>query len=426
LTKAIIIAAPSSGSGKTLVTLGIARALKNRGLRVATAKVGPDYIDPGFHAAATGEPCTNLDLWAMGEALTRNLLADAAFRHDIILIEGVMGLFDGPRGAKGSTADLAAVFGIPVLLVVDATHQAQSVGALVQGFRNFRKNVHVGGLILNRVKSDAHETMLRDTLKRSRLPLIGALRQAASIQLPSRHLGLVQAQENQQLETVIEDIATRVSRETNLDELLQIATQIPSEPLRQFLTPIGQNIAIARDEAFSFIYPHLLKCWRNAGASISFFSPLHDEAPAFGSSAVFLPGGYPELHAGKIAGNAHFMAALKGFTGTIYGECGGYMVLGEALTDADGATHRMAGLLPVETSFAQKRLHLGYRRLVPKSAPWFKPLRGHEFHYSTIVREGEGKPLFEAQDAAGNTLRPMGLHVGNVFGSYAHVIAEEP
>jgi cobyrinic acid a,c-diamide synthase len=425
VTKAIIIAAPGSGSGKTLVTLGLARALKNRGLKVATAKVGPDYIDPGFHAAATGAPCINLDLWAMGEELTRSLLEDAAFRHDVLLIEGVMGLFDGPKGAKGSTADLAALFGIPVLLVVDAGHQAQSIAALVSGFRNFRRTVDVAGLILNRVKSDGHEALLRDTLKRSRLPLIGAIRESKTIHLPSRHLGLVQAQENQQLEALIENAAARVSRETNLDKLLEVATEISNQPLRQFLTPIGQHIAIAKDEAFSFIYPHLLKCWRNAGASLSFFSPLHDEAPASDTSAVFLPGGYPELHAARIANNTHFLTSIQKFQGTIYGECGGYMVLGETLTDADGKSHKMAGLLPVETSFAERRLHLGYRRLVPKSAPWFKTLRGHEFHYSTLVKQGDGQALFEAQDSAGNVLRPMGLRVGNVFGSYAHVISEE-
>jgi cobyrinic acid a,c-diamide synthase len=421
LAKTIIVAAPHSGSGKTLVTLGLLRALKNAGHRVASAKVGPDYIDPQFHAAATGRDCCNLDLWAMGPELCRALLPRDA---DITIIEGVMGLFDGPDGAKGSTADLAAELGIPVLLVVDCAHQAQSVVALVEGFARHRPDVKIAGLFLNRVKSDRHAELLRSSLLGTGIPLIGQLRQSESLHMPSRHLGLVQARENQGLDTFLESAATGVARETSLDRLFQIAVPLENHVAGtpRALPPLGQSIAIARDDAFSFAYPHLLDGWQKAGATLRFFSPLNDEAPPQ-ADAVFLPGGYPELHAGKLAANARFMEGLRNHPGLIYGECGGYMVLGEGLVDAEGQRHAMAGLLPLETSFAQRKLHLGYRQLTTLSGPLPARLRGHEFHYATVTKEGAGEPLFEAQTANGTQLPAMGRRRGKVMGSFAHIIS---
>ena len=425
MAKAIVVAAPSSGSGKTLVTLGLLRALRNAGHRVASAKVGPDYIDPRFHEAATGRPCFNLDPWAMPPELIRGLVADLTRDIDVLVIEGVMGLFDGPQGAAGSTADLAALLGLPVVLVVDARHQSQSVAALVHGFSTFRQDVPVAGVILNRVASARHESILRGALGNS---VLGALRQDDSLKLPSRHLGLVQAEENQDLEAFIESAALAVARETNLDRFLTIAAQVPDESvIRDSLPPLAQRIAVARDTAFAFAYPHLLEGWRRAGAEILPFSPLADEAPAPEADAVFLPGGYPELHAGRLAANAAFLNGLRAAKGLVYGECGGFMVLGDALIDAEGVRHAMAGLLPLTTSFAARKLHLGYRQLQPLSgAPWAGQLRGHEFHYSTIAAEGAAERLFEAKDAAGNALPPMGLRRGPVMGSYAHIIARAP
>ncbi len=202
-------------------------------------------------------------------------------------------------------------------------------------------------------------------------------------------------------------------------------SQVPdSAVIRESLPPLAQSIAIARDEAFSFLYPHLVDSWRAQGATLSFFAPLANEAPDPTAEAVFLPGGYPELHAGKLAANHTFLNGLRTHQGLVYGECGGYMVLGEGLIDAAGTRHAMAGLLPVTTSFATRKLHLGYRQL--SGGPWSKPLRGHEFHYSTIDHQGPAEPLFEARDAAGNPLPPMGQRVGRVMGSYAHVISEAP
>ncbi len=456
MAKGLVIAAPHSGSGKTLVTLGLLRALRNRGVKVVSAKAGPDYIDPGFHAAATGQPCINLDYWAMG----KNAVLDSARRHsaeaELLLVEGVMGLFDGPHGAKGSTADLADALGLPVLLVVDAAKQGQSIAALVQGFANFRRDIKFAGVIFNRVASDRHEQILFSALtpvipakagihldaatqhmnidSRFRgndgsivVPILGALRQIDSLSLPSRHLGLVQAQENQRLEEFIETAAARVSRETFLDKILESAAILKNHDQlsTQILQPLGQKIAIARDDAFSFAYPHILDGWRKLGVELSFFSPLANEQPPQ-ADAVFLPGGYPELYAGKLASNTCFLDGLRSHKGLIYGECGGYMVLGDGLIDAQGQRHAMAGLLPLTTNFAKRKLHLGYRQLQPLAGPWQQPLRGHEFHYSTIEANGGGDPLFHAKDAAGNDLGTIGQRVGNVMGSYAHVISAAP
>lgn len=428
MAKAIIVAAPHSGSGKTLVTLGLLRALRNRGTSVASFKTGPDYIDPQFHAAASGRDCLNLDLWAMGKDHCAWLLGAHARDAGIAIIEGVMGLFDGPEGAPGSTADLAAAMDLPVLLVIDVAHQAQSIAALVSGFQKFRADVKIAGLFLNRVKSDRHTALLEDALRPAGIPVIGRMRQVDSLSLPSRHLGLVQAFENQTLEMTLESAASGVARETKLDMLLDLSRSVTNHPLTGHfsLPPLAQTIAVARDEAFSFAYPHMLSGWRAMGAQLSFFSPMADEAPVPDAGAVFLPGGYPELHAGRLAANSRFMAALRNFPGLIYGECGGYMILGESLTDAAGAAHAMAGLLPLDSSFKDRKLHLGYRQLSPVAAPWSGKLRGHEFHYATILREGDGDRVFDAATANGTSLPRMGLRRGQVMGSFAHVISMAP
>ena len=245
----------------------------------------------------------------------------------------------------------------------------------------------------------------------------GAVRRSAALDLPSRHLGLVQAEENQGLETFIESAAAAVSCETDFNRLLTIASQLTDESGDlPAIRPLGQRIAVARDAAFAFIYPHLLKQWREAGAEILPFSPLNEEAPDASCDAVFLPGGYPELHAGRLAANHGFLAGLKASKGLVYGECGGFMVLGEELIDGEGHRHRMAGLLPVVTSFATRKLNLGYRSLTPlPGAPWSKPLRGHEFHYSTISSEGYAERLFAADSAV--------FENGGVEGSYANYLA---
>jgi cobyrinic acid a,c-diamide synthase len=424
LAEGLIIAAPSSGSGKTVVTLAILRALRRMGVNVASAKAGPDYIDPRFHEAATAKPCLNLDAWAMRPAMVKSLIAKQARDAELVIVEGVMGLFDGADNAQGSTADLAAATGLPVVLVVDAARQAQSVAALVHGFKSWRQDINLAAVILNRVGSPRHTEVLKSALQG--IPVIGALPRLDHLELPSRHLGLVQAHEIAALETFLERAADAVSEHLDLGAL-------PSEPVARFanvacLPPLAQTIAIARDEAFSFFYSHLAESWRAQGAELKFFSPLADQhAPH--AQAIFLPGGYPELHAGKIAAASNFrrsllMAADKAL---IYGECGGYMVLGDAIIDAQGKRHTMTGLLPVTTSFEKRKLHLGYRRLAHDSLlPWPTYLRGHEFHYSTATAIGEADPLFIAQDSRNANMGEMGLRKGIVMGSYAHIIDAEP
>ena len=292
--KGVIIAAPASGSGKTTVAAGLVRALVRQGLAVQPFKAGPDYIDAGFLAAAAGRPCRNLDPWAMRpETLAAALDAGA----DIAVVEGAMGLFDGAEGGGGSTADLAALTGWPVVLAVDCARQGQSVAALLEGFARHRSDIRIAGAVLNRVASDRHEALLRE--RAGAVPILAALRREPALALPSRHLGLVQAGEHPALEAWLDRAADMVPAAAFPFGPLRMAAADRQDPGGAPLPPPGQRIAVARDEAFAFAYEHMLAGWRRAGAGIAFFSPLADEAPD--GDAVFLPGGYPELHAGRIA-----------------------------------------------------------------------------------------------------------------------------
>jgi cobyrinic acid a,c-diamide synthase len=428
--RALIVAAPASGAGKTLATLSVIGALRADGRKVASAKVGPDYIDPRFHAAATDRPCVNLDCWAMRPALIRALAGRAAVNVDLLVIEGVMGLFDGAEDGTGSTADLAALLGLPVVLVVDARRQAQSAAALVKGFAEFRADCRVAGIILNRVASPRHRVLLETALAPLGIPVLGTLFENPEMAMPSRHLGLVQAEEHEDLRAFLNRAAGCAADGIDLARLAALAAPLPpaERPVTP-LAPLGQRVAMASDRAFGFAYPHLTDGWAVAGAELKPFSPLADEAPAADADAVFLPGGYPELHAGRIAANASFLDGLRNAAergALVYGECGGFMVLGEGLIDAQGTRHAMAGLLPIETSFADRKLHLGYRRLEHDGAlPWPKRLTGHEFHYSTVARQGAAEALFAASDSAGRQIGPVGLKRGRIMGSYAHVIDAE-
>ena len=425
--RGLVIAAPASGSGKTTVTLGLLAALRARGLAVASAKSGPDYIDPAFHAAATGRTCSTLDPWASSPCQLRGRAAEAADGAELLVVEGAMGLFDGaddgtPAGA-GSTADLAAALGLPVVLVLDCARMAQGAAAIVAGLARFRPEIRIAGVILNRVGSARHGKMVAGAVAEV-LPVLGRLPRQDELSTPSRHLGLVQAAERKDLEHFIARAADWVAEGVDLDALVAVAEPLarPGQPHR--LPPPAQRVAVARDLAFAFAYPHMLRDWREQGADVVLFSPLADEAPDARAGAVFLPGGYPELHAGRLAAAARFragMASARERGALIYGECGGYMVLGQGLVDAEGVRHRMLGFLALETSFDQPRRHLGYRRLDALGGPWKGRLMAHEFHYASTVR-AEGQPLFRAFDAAGRDLGTIGIAAGRVSGSFAHVI----
>ena len=416
ISRGIILSAPSSASGKTTITLGLLRALKIAGIPVRSAKSGPDYIDPRFHAAASGAECFNLDSWAMSPDSIR-MLASGALP---LIIEGAMGLFDGalPDG-KGSTADLARILGLPIVLVLDVASQAQSVAAVALGFNQLAPDIKIAGLILNKVASPRHNRMLCTALEPLGIPILGSVYRQTDLETPSRHLGLVQAQELEQLENFLDTTANMVSEAVDINQLLSLMSNInqPSS-IPKLLPPPAQSIAIAKDAAFSFSYPHLLREWHNMGAEISFFSPLENQAPKL-ADLIFLPGGYPELHAEKLANADIFKKAMKSAL-SVYGECGGYMAMGEGLVDAYGTRHEMLGLLSLETSFANRKLNLGYRNLTPKRL-WSIPLTGHEFHYATTLR-ANGDPLFQATDAEGLQLPNMGLVNGTASGSFAHII----
>lgn len=432
--KGLILAATRSGAGKTTITLGLMRTLAARGLAVQPFKCGPDYIDPQFHEAATGRPSFNLDGWAMRPGLIASLIGKAAQDADLCIAEGVMGLFDGAREAgrsgNGSSADLAALTGWPVILVLDVAAQAETAAAVALGCRAYRDDIDIAGVILNRVAGPGHESLIRPAIERIGLPVLGAVMRRASVALPDRHLGLVQAAEIAGLQAHLDALGATIAAEVSLDAVIANAKpgKLTSADVKPGIAPPGQRIALACDEAFSFIYPHLVQGWRQAAAEIVPFSPLADEPPDGGADAVWLPGGYPELHAGRLAGCGCFReglhkAAARG--AAIHGECGGYMALGAGLEDAAGVRHRMTGLLGVETSFAKRKLHLGYRRarllggcsLGPKGSLVF----GHEFHYASVLSAGDD-PLLDLADAAGAEPQEKGSRRGLVTGTFFHAI----
>jgi cobyrinic acid a,c-diamide synthase len=436
MTRGLMIAAPRSGSGKTTATLGLLRAFKRRGVDVVGLKSGPDYIDPAFHAAASGREGVNLDSWAMAPKLLAALAGQAAGQSTLALCEASMGLFDSVPaecGRTGASADVAAALSMPILLVIDVTGQAQSAAAIIKGCATYDERLKVGGVIVNRVRSERHRRLVVDAIEAMGIPVLGALPRNDKVALPERHLGLVQAGETEALEARLEAIADFVETHVDCARVLELAGDLDlASPASAppAVRPPGQRIALAHDAAFSFIYPHLVQGWRAAGAEIVFFSPLADQPPPSDCDLCWLPGGYPELHAGRLASAARFRQGLRRFAATrrVHGECGGYMALGLSLVDASGVAHPMAGLLGVETSFEKRRMTLGYRdaRIASNCAlgPKGALLRGHEFHYATIVATGGDDPFAFVRDVYGAPEAPSGSRRGRVTGSFFHVIAE--
>ncbi|MEM7521349.1 MAG: cobyrinate a,c-diamide synthase [Pseudomonadota bacterium] len=431
--RGLLVSAPASGTGKTTVMLGLLRALADEGLTVQPYKSGPDYIDPAFHRAACGRASFNLDTWAMDATLLAAISAQAN-GVDICVAEGSMGLFDGvaTRGQSGfgSSAETAQRMGWPVLLVLDVGGQAQSAAATALGFRTFLPDLPFAGVILNRVASPRHERLIRLGMERAGLPVLGVLPRRGDLTLPERHLGLIQAVEHPDLNGAIAGYAEFLRAHVDLNAIKAAAKggAIPREGVLP--PPPAQRIALAQDAAFSFTYPHLLAGWRAAGAEILPFSPLADEAPDDTADLVWLPGGYPELHAGKLAAATRFLTGLRRHAKTrpVHGECGGYMTLGEALIDKDGHRHKMLGLLGLVTSYEKRKFHLGYRRAVLRApmpgAEAGSALRGHEFHYSTILDEPDA-PLADVFDADGGPVPETGSRRGQVTGTFFHLITAE-
>ncbi len=430
----IVVGAPRSGTGKTTLTMALIAALRRRGVAVRAAKSGPDYIDPAFHAAASGAPVLNLDSWAMPPPLLARLAADAAGDASLLVIESAMGLFDGvaaPPGRSGAAADLAAGLRLPVLLLLDVSGQSQTAAAVARGFAAHDPAVRIAGVVLNRVGSERHRLGATAAIEAVGLPVLGALPRDPLLALPERHLGLVQAAEQADLPALLARLADVAERCLDLDGILAAAAPVvlPAPGSAGRLAPPGGRIALASDAAFSFIYSHLLQGWRAAGAELVPFSPLADQPPPADCDACWLPGGYPELHAGALAAAGRFRAGLAAFAETrpVHGECGGYMALGAGLVDAAGTRHAMAGLLGHSTSFAKRRMNLGYREATlladgPIGAAG-AVVRGHEFHYASIVEPGADEALADLRDTSGRTLGPSGGRRGRVSGAFFHAIA---
>ena len=405
----LVIAAPSSGAGKTTVATGLMAALRARGLQVSPHKVGPDYIDPGYHALATGRPGRNLDPVLVGADLVGPLFLHGAAGADVAIVEGVMGLYDG-RGATtaGSSAHVAQLLDAPVVLVVDASSMSRSVAALVHGFATYG-HVRLAGVVLNRVGSDRHEALLRESLD---VPVLGVLHRSDDVVTPSRHLGLVPAAERapDALRTV-ERLGELAERSLDIDALLDVARSAAPLPAGPWAPPVVTRssrpvVAVAGGAAFTFSYTETAELLRAAGAEVVLFDPLRDEALPDGTRGLVLGGGFPELHADRLSANEPLRRQVKGFRGPVSAECAGLLYLCRSL---DGLP--MAGVLDADARMTPT-LTLGYRETKARTPSWMPdlPVTGHEFHRTVV--EGFGSPAWESGE---------GFVVGDVHASYLHL-----
>ncbi len=445
----LIIAGTHSGVGKTTLSVGLMAALRQRGLGVQPFKAGPDYIDPTYHTLAAGRPCRSLDTWMVPPDRVRGLFAHAASGADVAIVEGVMGLYDGfgYEDEQGSTAQVAKLLAAPVVLVLDASKMARSAAALAFGYQQFDRELPLSGFILNRAGGESHAQGVATAIQRATgRPVLGWLPHEAGLEIPERHLGLVPTAEPGRWHAYIQAAADHVARHLDLDQLLTIAQEaqpltapnpaaiLDSDQLTMARPEGGQKagrpvIAVAQDEAFSFIYPDNLDLLRTAGAEIVFFSPQRDAALPPGTAGVILSGGFPEFYAGHLAANTAMHRALRHAHSRgipIYAECGGLMYLAESITDPEGQEHPMVGLLPGRSVMAD-RLTLGYRLAQAIGDSWLlaegETVRGHEFHYSTW----EGRPVdlpaaycLLPPNGQGEP-QPEGARLGNLWASYVHL-----
>lgn len=438
----IVIAGVHSGVGKTTITTGLISAFCRRGLTVQPFKVGPDYIDPTYHTLAAGRPCRNLDTWMIPAERLSMLFHHHAQAADISVIEGVMGMFDGQNylDDTGSTAQVAKLTQSPVVLVIDAGKMARSAAAIALGFQRFDPELQIAGFIANHVGGQTHGEGVATAIERATgLPVLGYLPHSPALEIPERHLGLIPTGEAGRWQDFIAAAAGHVSRYIDLDRLLEIARQAPRGPAQNLLADLQAKwqpdatrepiIAVARDEAFNFIYEENLDLLRAAGARIVFFSPLKDIGLPAGACGVILSGGFPELYAEKLSANESMRQALRTAHAQelpVYAECGGLMVLTQSITDLDGQEHPMFGLLPGR-SVMTKTLNMGYRLAQAASDSWLmkrgEQVRGHEFHYSTWEdRPANLIPAYSLLTGSGQAEpRPEGVCSGSLWASYIHL-----
>lgn len=426
----IVIAATKSGSGKTTIVTGLLAALKARGLKVQPYKVGPDYIDPGYHRLSSGQPSHNLDSWLMSAETMEQVFVHTACQSDMALIEGVMGLYDGGNKGISSTAEVARRLDAPVVLVIDCKSMGASAAALALGFKMYDENVKLAGVILNRLGSDNHERIIREAMERLNIPVLGAVRRSDQYKMPERHLGLLPADENQELE-FLGILGKDMASQLDVDRIIDIARQASPMALSESSRTVEKNhvrIGIARDEAFSFYYPESIRVLEAQGAEVVEFSPLADEELPAVDGLIF-GGGFPEMFAKQLAANHKLMdsireAARQGMP--MYAECGGFMYLSRFLRDFDGKEHPMCGILPVQVQMNAKLQMVGYvtAELVEDCLLGHKgdTLRGHEFHFSAESGGEENiKRAFRFTRARNGEQYYGGCCIGNVLGSYLHI-----
>jgi cobyrinic acid a,c-diamide synthase len=438
-----VIGGAGSGVGKTSLTLALTVALRRRGLRVQTFKVGPDYLDPTHLAQASGRPCYNLDGWMTGEAYVRALFARTAADADIALIEGVMGLFDGanPNNNEGSTAEIARWLDAPVLLVVNAHGMARSLAALVLGYTRLEPDLRIGGVLANQCGSARHGEWLAESLKASGLPpLLGAVARGSLPALASRHLGLVTADAQSLPQTTLDELGAAFERQAPLEPIIRLAQSAPhlaaGGEAEMFAGKSASvkprvRIGLAYDRAFHFYYPDCLELFEARGAEWVRFSPLADQALPDRLDGLYLGGGYPEEYATELSANTPVLEAIRCFAASgrpVYAECGGLMLLARGIETRDGQRHAMAGILPAWTRMLARRKALGYVEAEPAGPGFFGPagtrLRGHEFHYSemTEVEAGAGDwaAAWRVRRRRAEGSETEGFRRGNVLASYVH------
>ena len=426
----VVLAATQSGSGKTTLTCGILAALKKRSVRVQAYKVGPDYIDPGYHAQASGRPAHNLDTWLMDEGTMVRTFNATAADADLAVVEGVMGLYDGGRGGVSSTAQISKLLKAPVILVIDCKSMGESAAALAKGFRDYDTSVDFRGVILNRLGSQSHRDMIAEAMERCGIKVFGALTRDERVAMPERHLGLLPTDEN---EGHSFDVLTGLIEESvDLDAILRCAESAPEMPLpvteRRSATPRAK-IAVARDQAFSFYYPESLAELESAGAELVFFSPMHDEELPDADGVVF-GGGFPEMFARQLSENVSMRKSVADACASgvpVYAECGGYMYLTRCLTDFDGNEFPMVGALPATCAMTKRLQTVGYVTATARADTVLcakgTQVRGHEFHFSTAQADdgAEDSAAWVFKKARTGAEYPAGYTNGNVVASYLHM-----
>lgn len=427
----IVIAATQSGSGKTTIVTGLLAALRQKGLSVQSFKIGPDYIDPGYHELASGRPGHNLDSWLLPAGRMKDIFIRSAVSADVAVIEGVMGLYDGGRGGISSTAEVAKLLKAPVLLVIDAKSMGASAAAIAMGFRDYDSEVELAGILLNRLGSDTHETMVTEAVEKVGIPVFGAVHREDGLKMPERHLGLLPVGENEERQ-VVDRIGKAVASQVKLDEILRLAQSAVPLDLNSVEKerPAGDavKIAVARDEAFSFYYPESLRVLEDFGGELLEFSPLHDDVLPE-ADGLILGGGFPEMFAEALQRNESMRRSIKAAADKgmpVYGECGGFMYLMEGLRDFSGREYAMTGVLPGVAKMNEKLQMVGYvtaelreNTILGRKGTQF---RGHEFHFSSECGGEEACPrAFTFTRLRNGAAYPAGFVKGNVVGSYLHL-----